>query len=74
MIHKESGYRFLSRDLQKLEGVEREALSRNKTKSNHVRLRGKKRIRSETWRSGVPESENKRQMGRENHRQEEQWQ
>lgn len=71
MIHKESGYRFLPRDLQKLKVVEREALDRNETKSNHDRLRGKKRIPLETWRGGVTDRENKRQMGRVNHRQEE---
>lgn len=68
MIHKESGYRSLSRDLQELEDVARGALDRNKTKSNHDSLRGKKRIPSEIWRGGVTDNENKRQTGRENHR------
>lgn len=78
MIHKESRYRSLSRDLQELEDVGRGVLDGNKTKSNHDSLRWKKRIPSEIWRGGVidsenkrrmgRDSENKRQMGRENHR------
>lgn len=48
-----------------MEDVGRGALDRNKTKSNHDSLRGKKRIPSEIWRGGVIDSENKRQMGRD---------
>lgn len=70
LIHEDSGYRSLSKDLQELEVVERGALDRNKTKSHHDSLTGKKRSPSETRRGGVTDSENKRQMGRENHRQE----